>query len=75
MQIITTHTGTDFDGLAATVAARKLYPEAKICLPGSVAKEVKKYFLTNESQCIVYVVDSSREMEISVVTKGIKDVK
>jgi len=26
MQIITTHTGTDFDGLAATVAARKLYP-------------------------------------------------
>ena len=43
MQIITTHTGTDFDGLAATVAARKLYPEAKICLPGSVAKEVSQF--------------------------------
>ena len=43
MQIITTHTGTDFDGLAATVAARKLYPEAKICLPGSVAKGVSQF--------------------------------
>ncbi|MFQ5834725.1 MAG: CBS domain-containing protein [bacterium] len=43
MQIITTHTGTDFDGLAATVAARKIYPEAKICLPGSVAKEVSQF--------------------------------
>ncbi len=43
MQIITTHTGTDFDGLAAAVAARKLYPEAEICLPGSVAREVSQF--------------------------------
>jgi len=43
MQIITTHTGTDFDALASMVAARKLYPEAEISLPGSVAKEVKQF--------------------------------
>ena len=43
MEIITTHTGTDFDALASSVAARKLYPEAKISLPGSVAKEVKQF--------------------------------
>ena len=43
MEIITTHTGTDFDALASTIAVRKLYPEAKISLPGSVAKEVKQF--------------------------------
>jgi len=43
MQIITTHTGTDFDALASMVAVRKLYPEAKISLPGSVAREVKQF--------------------------------
>ncbi|GAH91137.1 unnamed protein product [marine sediment metagenome] len=43
MEIITTHTGTDFDALASMVAARKLYPEAKLSLPGSVAKEVKQF--------------------------------
>ena len=43
MEIITTHTGTDFDALASMVAAKKLYPEAKLSLPGSVAKEVKQF--------------------------------
>ena len=43
MEIITTHTGTDFDALASMVAARKLYPEAKLSFPGSVAKEVKQF--------------------------------
>lgn len=43
MEIITTHTGTDFDALASMVAARKIYPEAKLSFPGSVAKEVKQF--------------------------------
>ena len=43
MEIITTHTGTDFDALASMVAASKLYPEAKLSLPGSLAKEVKQF--------------------------------
>lgn len=45
MQVITTHAGTDFDALASMVAAQKLYPEAKICFPGSVSREVKQFML------------------------------
>jgi len=43
MQIITTHIGTDFDALASMVAARKLYPGASICFPGSLSREVKLF--------------------------------
>ncbi len=43
MQIITTHTGSDFDALASMVAAHKLYPEAKICFPGSLSREVRDF--------------------------------
>ncbi|NQS88608.1 CBS domain-containing protein [Patescibacteria group bacterium] len=43
MQIITTHTASDFDALASLVAAGKLYPEAKICFPGSLSREVKDF--------------------------------
>ncbi len=45
MQVITTHIGTDFDALASMVAAQKIYPEAKICFPGSVSREVKQFML------------------------------
>jgi len=43
MQVITTHTATDFDALASMAAAKKLYPEARICFPGSLSREVKQF--------------------------------
>jgi len=43
LQIITTHTGCDFDALASMVAAKKLYPEAKLCFSGSLSQEVKDF--------------------------------
>ncbi|MBC7190641.1 CBS domain-containing protein, partial [Candidatus Aerophobetes bacterium] len=43
MQVITTHTGCDFDGLASMVAAGKLYPEAKLCLSGPPSPEVRSF--------------------------------
>lgn len=43
MRIITTHTNTDFDGLAAMVAAQKLYPDAVLVLPGKVAQNVQEF--------------------------------
>ena len=43
MQVVTTHTGCDFDALASMVAAKKLYPEAKLCLPGSPSQEVRDF--------------------------------
>lgn len=35
MQVITTHINADFDSLASMVAAKKLYPDARIVFPGS----------------------------------------
>lgn len=43
MEIITTHTNTDMDGLGAMVAAQKLYPEAKMVLPGKLARNVEEF--------------------------------
>lgn len=43
MQVITTHLNADFDSLASMVAAKKLYPEAKMVLSGSAEKMVHQY--------------------------------
>ncbi|MDI6906322.1 MAG: CBS domain-containing protein [Thermoanaerobacterales bacterium] len=43
MKLITTHTNTDFDGLAAMVAAQKLYPDAELVLPGKLARNVEEF--------------------------------
>jgi len=43
MQVITTHSASDFDALASMVAAGKLYPKAKICFPGSLSREVRDF--------------------------------
>lgn len=42
-ELIATHTNTDFDGFAAMVAARKLYPEAQISLGGAVNRNVREF--------------------------------
>ncbi|MGO0122078.1 CBS domain-containing protein [Desulfothermobacter acidiphilus] len=43
MDVITTHQMTDFDGLAAMVAASKLYPGARMVLPGKAAPGVEAF--------------------------------
>jgi len=43
MEVITTHTGCDFDGLASMVAAVKLYPGAKIYISPSPSQEVRDF--------------------------------
>jgi len=43
MDVITTHIGADFDSLAAMIAAKRLYPEAELVLPGSQEKSVRNY--------------------------------
>jgi tRNA nucleotidyltransferase (CCA-adding enzyme) len=42
-ELIATHTNTDFDAFAARVAARKLYPEAAVCLGGAVNRNVREF--------------------------------
>lgn len=43
MQVITTHTNADFDSFASMVAAKKLYPEARVFFPGSQEKSVRRF--------------------------------
>ena len=48
MQVITTHLNADFDCLASMMAAKKLYPQAHLVLPGSTERLVDD-FLKEES--------------------------
>ncbi|MBA3070747.1 MAG: CBS domain-containing protein, partial [Nitrospirae bacterium] len=43
MDIITSHINADFDSLASMVAAKKLYPEAKIVFAGSQEKKLRDF--------------------------------
>ncbi|MEG6616281.1 CBS domain-containing protein [Peptococcaceae bacterium 1198_IL3148] len=43
MDIITTHTNSDLDALAAMVAAQKLYPKADMVFPGKLSRNVEDF--------------------------------
>jgi tRNA nucleotidyltransferase (CCA-adding enzyme) len=42
VELITTHIGADFDALASSLIARKLYPEAELFFPGSREESVRR---------------------------------
>ncbi len=56
MEIITTHLEADFDGLASMVAASKLYPDAKLVLPGG-AQSRERAYLANHPVPLTPVTD------------------
>ncbi len=43
MDLITTHSNADFDALSSLVAAKKLYPNSRLVLPGSEEKAVRSF--------------------------------
>ncbi len=43
MDLITTHINSDFDGLGSMVAAKRLYPDSRLFLPGSQEKAVRDF--------------------------------
>ena len=43
MDLITTHTNADFDALGSLVAAKKLYPNSRLLLPGSQEEAVQDF--------------------------------
>ena len=43
MEVIVSHIGTDFDGLAAMVACSKLYPDATMVLTGTLRPSVRQF--------------------------------
>ena len=48
MDVIATHNNADFDGLASMVAARKLFPDAKLVLPGGGQETVRNFLAVHD---------------------------
>lgn len=67
MEVITSHTNADFDALASMVAAKKLYPEAKLVFPGSQEKSMRDFFL--ESAFYAMQVERLRNVDVDAVTR------
>ncbi len=43
-EVIATHTNTDFDAFAAMLAARRLYPDAVVAVPGALNRNVRDFY-------------------------------
>jgi nanoRNase/pAp phosphatase (c-di-AMP/oligoRNAs hydrolase) len=56
MQIVTTHKGTDFDGLASLVAATLIYPDSISVLPKSINPNVKAFLSIHKDLFKIYSV-------------------
>jgi tRNA nucleotidyltransferase (CCA-adding enzyme) len=43
-EVIATHSNTDFDAFASMLAARRLYPDAVVAVPGALNRNVREFF-------------------------------
>jgi tRNA nucleotidyltransferase (CCA-adding enzyme) len=50
MELIITHVNADFDALASLIAASKIYPKAKMVLPGSAENDVREFLNSSSFQ-------------------------
>lgn len=66
MQVITTHTNSDFDSLGAMIGARLLYPEAKCVFPGSQEATVRRFFIESSSYAAGFI--RLRDIDVEDVT-------
>jgi tRNA nucleotidyltransferase (CCA-adding enzyme) len=64
VDVIATHSNADFDGLASMVAARKLFPEAKLVLPAG-AQETVRNFVADHDLDIVKL----KAIDLSQITR------
>ncbi|MFH1239211.1 MAG: CBS domain-containing protein [bacterium] len=59
MDVITTHINADFDALACLLAAKKLYPQARVVLPGLAERNVREFLTLYR-----YVLELDKEKNI-----------
>src|SRR5262245_22752469 len=57
-EVIATHSNTDFDAFAAMLAARRLYPDAVVAVPGALNRNVREFYRLHADE--LDVVDASR---------------
>ncbi len=61
-KIIIPHVNIDYDALASTIAAKKLYPDAEIVLHGTKEKSMKNFFINT----IIYSLNVKTEKDIDL---------
>ena len=66
MDIITTHINADFDALACLLAAKKLYPKARIVLPGLPEQAVREFLTLHR---YILKIDKEKDIDFSKVTR------
>jgi tRNA nucleotidyltransferase (CCA-adding enzyme) len=64
MKVITTHYNADFDALSSMIAAKKLYPDARLVFPGSQEKSVRDFLIRSTA----YFLDITKLKEIDYNT-------
>ena len=64
MDVVTTHSNADFDGLASMVAARKLFPEAKLVLPGGGQEAVRNFLAVHDLD-----ITKLKDIDLSQITR------
>ena len=64
MKVITTHYNADFDALSSMIAAKKLYPDARLVFPGSQEKSVRDFLIRSTA----YFLDIAKLKEIDYNT-------
>jgi tRNA nucleotidyltransferase (CCA-adding enzyme) len=64
MDVIATHANADFDGLASMVAARKLFPGAKVVLPAGGQESVRKFLAVHDLD-----ISNIKDVDLSTVTR------
>lgn len=62
MDLIVTHINADFDGLSSLVAAKKLYPDSRLLLPGSQEKAVREFMSLSQD---IIKVETEKECRLS----------
>ena len=67
MEIITSHTNADFDALASMVAAKKLYPDARLVFPGSREKSMRDFLL--EPAFSALEIDRLKNIDVDGITR------
>jgi len=60
VEVIITHINADFDSLGSMIAARKLYPEAKLVFPGAQEKSLRDFLVRST----LYVLESERLRDV-----------
>jgi len=87
MDLIVTHNNADFDAFSSLVAAKKLYPNARLLLPGSEERAVREFLsLARDEICIekertcdlsdirrLIIVDTRHKSRIGIAAKLLTD--